>query len=132
MPVFYEGQRGTACCRWPGDVRVSHDEIRHLAAFVSLTESEFIQRFTRSLAIAWAFADREPNGEYLFLEGGNCSVQPVKPQQCRDFPNLWRFPGFEQSCRARPRLVDAEQYVEIVTQVTGRPEEYVRSPPHSH
>ena len=129
MPVFYEGQRGTACCRWPGDVRVSHDEIRHLAAFVSLTESEFIQRFTRSLAIAWAFADREPNGEYLFLEGGNCSVQPVKLQQCRDFPNLWRFSGFEKTCHAKPHLVDAERHVALVAQVTGRPEEYVRPHP---
>ena len=116
-----------------GDVRVSHDEIRHLAAFVSLTEDEFIQRFTRSLAIAWAFADREPNGEYLFLEGGNCFVQSVKPQQCRDFPNLWRFPVSKSP--ATPNLTSLMQsdtsrwWFRLVAQATGRTEEHVRVHP---
>jgi uncharacterized protein len=43
------------------------------------------------------------NGECIFLAGRDCSVQPVKPQQCRDFPNGWNFPGFEEICRAVPR-----------------------------
>ena len=48
----------------------------------------------------------KPTGECIFLEGRDCSVQPVKPQQCRDFPNGWNFPGFEKVCRAVPRMVE--------------------------
>ena len=130
MPIFYECQRCTACCRWPGDVRVSDEEIRRLADFVSLTEGEFIQRFTRLTRDRRGLSLVEKaNGECQFLESGNCSVQSVKPQQCRDFPNLWRFPGFEKTCHAKPHPVDGERYVALVTQATGRPEEYVRLHP---
>ena len=130
MPIFYECQRCTACCRWPGDVRVSDDEIRRLAAFVSLTEDEFIQRFTRLTRDRRGLSLVEKaSGECQFLEGGNCSVQSVKPQQCRDFPNLWRFSGFEKTCHAKPHSVEVERYVALVTQATGRPEEYVRAHP---
>ncbi len=133
MPVFYECQRCTACCRWPGDVRVNELEVKQLAGFLGLPEEEFIQRYTRLTRDRRGLSLVEKtNGECQFLEGGNCSVQAVKPQQCRDFPNLWRFAGFEKSCHAKPRVVGAEQYIELVTHVTGRPEEYVRTHPSSH
>ncbi|MEJ0090969.1 MAG: hypothetical protein WDM80_14655 [Limisphaerales bacterium] len=32
MPIFYECQRCTACCRWPGQVRLADVEITRLAA----------------------------------------------------------------------------------------------------
>jgi len=111
MPIFLECQRCTACCRWPGQVRLSDAEIARLAAFKHLTEHEFIQRFTR---LRW---DRgglslldQPDGSCIFLEGNDCAVQPVKPQQCRDFPNLWNFPGFEKICHALPRKVSEAEY----------------------
>ncbi len=121
MPVFYECQRCTACCRWPGQVRLTEGEITRLAAFRGLGEHDFIQQFTRLRADRQGLALMDkPNGECVFLEGGNCAVQPVKPQQCRDFPNLWNFPGFEQSCRALPRLVGMEEYRRLVAAATGR------------
>jgi Fe-S-cluster containining protein len=52
----------------------------------------------------------KPNGECIFLEGNHCAVQSAKPQQCRDFPNLWNFPGFEKICHALPRQVSAKEY----------------------
>jgi len=30
MPIFYECQRCTACCRWPGQVRLTDEEITEL------------------------------------------------------------------------------------------------------
>ena len=47
MPIFLECQRCTACCRWPGQVRLTDAEISRLAAFKGLSEHEFIQQFTR-------------------------------------------------------------------------------------
>ena len=52
-----------------------------------------------------AWRQDKPGGECIFLEGRDCAVQPVKPQQCRDFPNGWNFPGFEKICRAVPREI---------------------------
>ncbi len=111
MPIFYECQRCTACCRWPGQVRLTDAEIARLAAFKGLGENEFIQRFTRLRADRQGLALKEqPDGACIFLEGENCAVQPVKPQQCREFPNLWNFPGFEKICHAIPREVTEAEY----------------------
>lgn len=90
MPVHLECQRCTACCRWPGLVHVADAEIARLAAFKGLEEFDFIQQFTRLTPNRRGLALTEkPGGECIFLENGGCAVQPVKPQQCRDFPNVW-------------------------------------------
>jgi hypothetical protein len=111
VPVFYECQRCTACCRWPGQVRLTDAEIARLAAFKGVSEHDFILRFTRLRQDRHGLSLMEKsNGECVFLEGENCAVQPVKPQQCGDFPNLWKFPGFDQTCRAWAREVSEEEY----------------------
>lgn len=121
MPVFHECQRCTACCRWPGQVRLADGEIARIARHLELSEHGFIQTFTRITDDRRGLALQDkPNGECVFLEGSDCRVQPVKPQQCRDFPNLWNFPGFEAHCRAIPRDVSAEEWRALVSQATGR------------
>ena len=121
MPIFHQCQRCTACCRWPGQVCFTPAEITRLAAFLHLDEHDFIQRYTRLRLDrrGLALLDK-PGGECVFLEGDQCAVQPVKPQQCRDFPNLWNFPGFERVCHAIPRPVSDESYVQLVATATGR------------
>jgi Fe-S-cluster containining protein len=118
VPVFYECQRCTACCRWPGQVRLTGEEITRLAAFKGMSEPDFIQQFTRLRWDRGGLALQEkPDGGCMFLVGDDCSVQSVKPQQCRDFPNLWNFPGFEQTCRAIPRLVGEEEFARLSAQI---------------
>ncbi len=86
-----------------------------------MAEHDFIQQFTRLTLDRSGLALMEkPNGECIFLEAGRCSVQPVKPQQCRDFPNLWSFPGTEASCRALKRDVAEADYVRLVSTATLR------------
>lgn len=91
MGVYWECQRCTACCQWPGEVKVAEEEIRAMAAFLGMGEDEFIQRYTRlrqdrrGLALA-----EQEGGACVFLEGRDCLVQAVKPRQCREFPNGWR------------------------------------------
>jgi len=111
MPIFLECQRCTACCRWPGQVLLSDAEITRLAAFKNLSEHDFIQQFTRLRQDKRGLALKDqPDGACIFLEGENCAVQPVKPQKCREFPNLWNFPSFEKVCHAIPRDVSAAEY----------------------
>lgn len=98
------------------------EEIARLAAFLGLDEGAFIQRHTRVRDDRRGLSLVErPGGACVFLEGRDCAVQAVKPQQCRDFPNHWRFPGFERECRAVPREVSEAEYVRLVVAQTGRP-----------
>ncbi len=121
VPIFYECQRCTACCRWPGQVRLTDAEISRLAAFKQMSEFDFIQKFLHLRHDRQGLAlQNKPNGECIFLDGDNCAVQPVKPQQCRDFPNLWNFPGFEKVCHAIPRQVGDEEFKRLIAETTGR------------
>ena len=100
---------------------MSDAEITRLAAFNRMSEFDFIQQFTRLRHDHRGLTLMEkPNGECVFLEGGNCFVQPVKPQQCRDFPNLWNFPDFQKVCHAIPRRLAEAEYRRLLAEATGR------------
>ena len=120
MPIFYECDRCTACCRWPGQVKITTAEITRMAAHLGLAEDHFIQNYTRLNAdrSGLALID-QPSGECIFLDGNDCRVNPVKPQQCRNFPNLWNFPGFEEMCRAKKVLLSEPDYRAAIARITG-------------
>ena len=105
MNVHYHCQRCTACCRWPGQVKVTEDEVSQIAAYLGMEEVDFIQRHTRLRRERNGLAlNDKANGECSFLQGNDCVINAVKPQQCRDFPNKWNFPGWRQVCEAVPEL----------------------------
>ena len=90
---------------------LSDADIARLAAFKNLSEHDFIQQFAKLRGDRRGLALKEQaDGSCIFLEGENCAVQPVKPQKCREFPNLWNFPGFEKVCHAIPREVSTAEY----------------------
>jgi len=96
-------------------VRLDDGEIARISAFLKIPEVEFIQQHTRLTQDRRGLALQDkPNGECAFLNGSDCAIQPVKPRQCREFPNLWNFPGFEQTCRALPRQVTHQQYEQLI------------------
>jgi Fe-S-cluster containining protein len=111
MPIFYECQRCTACCRWPGQVRLEEAEVDRIAAHKALSVNEFIERYTqlRPDRKGLTLIERG-DGACIFLEGGDCGIQTVKPKQCREFPNGWNFPGFEAVCQAVAHEVSEEEY----------------------
>ena len=92
-----------------------------MAQFLGISEHEFIEHYTRLRTDrrGLALLDK-PNGECVFLNGQNCEVQPVKPQQCRDFPNLWNFPGAQNTCRAISKHVSLEEWRHRISVATGR------------
>lgn len=121
MPVLLECQRCTACCRWPGQVLLNDNEISRLATFKRMSEHDFIQQFAALRADRRGLALKErPDGACIFLEGDDCAVQPVKPQKCREFPNLWNFPGFEKLCRAIPQEVSETEFARRIAHVKAR------------
>ena len=108
--IYYQCQRCTNCCRWPGDVKVTEDEITQIAGFLNMPRDEWIERYTRLRADrrGLSIIDR-PDHSCIFLEGMDCVINEVKPQQCRDFPNKWNFPGWRQVCEAIPVEIKAPE-----------------------
>jgi len=99
--MHYQCRRCTACCRWPGDVVVTRQEVEEIAAYLELETGEFIERHTRLRTDRQGLSLKEnPDHSCSFLDGRDCRIQPVKPAQCRGFPNAWNFPGWRQICEA--------------------------------
>jgi Fe-S-cluster containining protein len=105
--TFYVCQRCTACCKWPGDVRIEEEEIPRIAAHLSLTETEFLDRYTRLRTNRQGLSLIEKdNHECIMLEGNVCRIHSVKPSQCAGFPNKWNFPGWRQVCEAKAMPIE--------------------------
>lgn len=99
---FYACQRCGNCCRWPGDVRVTHKEVEAIAEHLDIPIDAFLESHTRINAnrTGLSLIDKS-NGECIFLQGRNtCMIQSVKPEQCKGFPNQWNFPGWRDVCEA--------------------------------
>lgn len=121
MPIFHECDRCTACCRWPGQVRLSDENVARMSEHLGMSEFDFIQKYTELNASRTALLlKNRSSGACVMLDDDACIVNPVKPQQCRDFPNLWNFPGFESVCHAKPREVSVDQFRALVRKATGR------------
>jgi uncharacterized protein len=102
--VFYVCQRCTACCKWPGDVRLEENEVAPIAEFLGLAEQDFLDRYTRLRTNRQGLSLLEkPNHECIMLDGDACHIHPVKPSQCAGFPNNWNFPGWREVCKAVER-----------------------------
>ena len=101
--TWYQCDRCTACCKWPGDVKVEPDEISRIAQFLGIDEDLFIQDFTRlRMRRDGLSLISRSNDECIMLENDRCKIQSVKPYQCKGFPNRWNFTGWEKVCAAKP------------------------------
>ncbi|NJK92175.1 MAG: YkgJ family cysteine cluster protein [Blastochloris sp.] len=100
--VFYQCQRCGHCCRWPGFVRLTSQDVLRLSSHLALSEEAFVQNHTHlNPDRSGLVLNTKENGECCFLEGVNhCQVQAVKPFQCGGFPNTWNFPGWREVCEA--------------------------------
>lgn len=96
-------QRCGNCCRWPGEVAVSGAEIARISRHLGMPEADFIETYTtlRRNRNGLTLVEK-PNHECVFLDGIDCLIQAVKPDQCVGFPNRWRFPGWREVCEAIP------------------------------
>ena len=90
-----------ACCRWEGAVKLIGDEPDKIAEFLNMSVEDFIGLHTTITP------DRQhlsllskPDGSCEYLGDGGCLINPVKPLQCREFPEKWNFPGWQNECAA--------------------------------
>lgn len=102
--VFYQCQRCGNCCKWPGRVRITAEDLDKIALYLKSTPEEISEKFTDlDPSRKFLILKNKKNGECIFLEGSNtCLVQRAKPLQCTGFPNQWNFPGWREVCEAIP------------------------------
>ncbi|MEO6055028.1 MAG: YkgJ family cysteine cluster protein [Chthoniobacterales bacterium] len=84
-------------------MKLTEGDILSMARHFKITEWEFVQKYTRLRPSrdGLSLLDKE-NGECVFLDGIDCTVQAAKPSQCQGFPNNWNFPGWQDVCEAIP------------------------------
>jgi Fe-S-cluster containining protein len=101
-PERYRCVRCGNCCRWPGYVRLTAEDIDRISAYLQVPPEEFANRYTELTSQRDSLTLIEkPDRSCIFLTESNlCQIHPVKPQQCRDFPNRWNFPGWQRQCNA--------------------------------
>lgn len=116
------------CCRWPGAVRVGEAEIDAIAAYLGIPLEQFLTEYTELLPDRTGLTlPEKPDGSCCFLEEGEparCRIDPVKPVQCRRFPEHWNFPGWEKECAAGKAPAAAEK------QETGSGSSVTKQMPH--
>ena len=92
-----------ACCRIKdGIVRVSDAEIARIAAFLGISEEDFIERETEVAPDrAGLILKSRSDGSCAWLTEENlCRINPVKPDKCRTFPFEWTNPDSSDVCPA--------------------------------
>lgn len=82
---------------------MTDEEVRKIADFLGKPLYDFVADYTdiRLNRAGLTLIDK-PNGECIFLDGIECTIQAVKPGQCAGFPNQWNFPGWREKCEAIP------------------------------
>jgi len=90
-----------ACCRIKdGIVRVSDGEISRIAAFLDMSEADFIEHETEVAPDRKCLMLKSrPDGSCVYLTADNlCRINPVKPDKCRTFPFEWQNQDSFQTC----------------------------------
>ena len=90
-----------ACCRIKnGIVRVSEAEIARIAAFLGVSEADFIANETEIAPDRKGLILRSrPDDSCVWLDEHNrCRIHPVKPDKCRTFPYEWTNPDSSTIC----------------------------------
>jgi Fe-S-cluster containining protein len=95
----FECNRCGNCCRWAGYVRLKDGEVEKISKFLKISVEEFTERHTvitedrKNLSIV-----EKEDGACFFLTEEGCSINSVKPDQCRIFPYQWNFFGWRKKC----------------------------------
>jgi len=82
-------------------VRISQPEGEAIAAFLGMNLGDFLARMTRLTGDRRGLSLIErTDGACVFYHDAppGCQIYPVRPRQCRAFPQGWNFPGWRELC----------------------------------
>ena len=109
----FECHRCGNCCKGEGAVAVDAARARRMADHLGVEVEDFLKEYTLPVAPGlWWLLD-QPNEERwcVFLEQDEeglyaCRVNEVKPEQCRDFPKVWRNEDSFRTCAGLKALME--------------------------
>ncbi len=77
---------GHCCCRFPGYVWVTAEEVEKIAAHLGMTVETFGKKYLRRVGMRLSLREDVRKRCVLLGEDNLCTVYPVRPSQCRSFP----------------------------------------------
>jgi len=120
--IYFTCRRCGRCCTGtPGIVYVEPEDIRNIAGYLNMSESDFIADCLYPFRESYSIREHA-DGRCLFYENG-CRIYPVRPNQCRTFPfwfkNLRSGKNWEAVSRQCPgigtgRFFSKEKIIEIL------------------
>ena len=112
------------CCRWPGVVTPTDDEITQAAQLLGLDIHTFTERYTELSQDRSHLVYREqPDGACIFLQpDSRCRIYDARPRHCRTFPHEWDVtPDLQQRCAGRRRQLEEAAAPIRLVHVLGHP-----------
>jgi len=74
------------CCHGYGGTYVSEADIAAIADYIGTDRATFVRRYCTLSGTRYLLAQQD-NGYCIFFDR-NCTIHPVKPQMCRNWPFL--------------------------------------------
>ncbi|MFH1752584.1 MAG: YkgJ family cysteine cluster protein [Candidatus Omnitrophota bacterium] len=91
------------CCRWGGYVYITEDDVKRISGYLSMTEFDFVNTYAEMIHRPRLTLKTKKDGSCIVQDGNVCSIHPVKPKQCSDFPDFWRIKDIESFCNGHKR-----------------------------
>lgn len=118
LRAWYICARCGACCKWPGEVGLTTEDISRIAKFLKLEEKTFIEQYTQIGYYRTRLVLKEsPDGACIFLEENRCKIYPVRPEQCKLFPNGWHIPNLSSYCKAKVEWIDKVEFERRIKEI---------------
>ncbi len=94
----FECQRCNECCRKPGFVYLDLDEAQAISDFLKMDLRDFTDQYCELQDRRRLVLKKHPDEACIFLDPKGCTIHPVKPRQCQEFPLKWRTPASFDYC----------------------------------
>ena len=93
-PGACERCRGRCCNGESGSIFVNSSEIRAISKFLGIEISEFMEEYLVKVSQKFSIREIGTNNNYACIfyerEKNRCSIYPVRPHQCKEFP-FWGY-----------------------------------------
>jgi Fe-S-cluster containining protein len=87
IPPVFQCQQCGECCQGRGGIFPTPVEIDLIAQYLKMPVSQLEKNFLELTPLGPAVKNKAGGG-CIFNEQGRCSIHPVKPRICRDWPFL--------------------------------------------
>ena len=114
----FKCRRCNACCEQPGYVYLKAGEAEAIAGVLGMELYAFTEQLTelidrRRLVLKKKAGDVANPEACIFLTSDGCSIYPVRPAQCQDFPRGWRTERSLDYCAGLKELIKTGPYPRI-------------------